>query len=195
MKRIALTGGIGSGKSTVAKMMRMQGIPVIDADAVVHELYKDQKIIGMLTALFGTSVRENGRINRKKLGAIVFRDEKQKKVLDDFFRPRIEKRVEDLFHAYEEAGATVVVYDAALIYEWGIASQFDLVIVVDAPLVFRVARVCARDHLQEEEALARIHAQMPLEEKVVRADIIVVNSEDFANLQMQVIGVVRTLNE
>lgn len=186
MKKIALTGGIGSGKSTVAKMIRAKGIPVIDADCVVHELYRDPKIIGMLTALFGMSINEDGIINRKKLGAIVFQDMKQKQILDDFFRPRIQKRVDEIFTYYEQQKASAVVYDAALIYEWEIASQFDLVIVVDAPLTFRIMRICLRDHLQKEEAQARIDAQIPLSQKVAQADIVITNSEDFAYLQVQV---------
>lgn len=193
MKKIALTGGIGSGKSTVARMMRMHHIPVIDADKVVHELYRDPKIIGMLTALFGSEINESGVINRKRLGNIIFHNETEKERLNQFFMPRIHQCVQEKFKYYENQGIPAVVYDAALIYEWGIEADFDSVIVVDAPLLDRVTRICMRDHLTEAEAEARIHSQMDLAKKVELADIVIENDGDFSHLQKQAQDIIQAL--
>lgn len=195
MKKIALTGGIGSGKSTVARLMQQQGLTVIDADKVVHELYEDKKIIGMLLALFGRDLNENGKINRKKLGSIIFQDAKKKAILDQFFRSRINERVKARFDDYEKIGRDIVIYDATLIYEWGIENDFDVVIVVDAPLEERIERICMRDHLMRSEAIVRIQSQIPLEKKVQRADIVITNDVDFATLSQKVTDVVRLLRE
>lgn len=186
MKKIALTGGIGSGKSTVANVFQQHNIPVIDADRVVHTLYQEAEVVDQLTKMFGNDINESGVINRKRLGALIFHDQQAKQRLDHFFRDRITEEVTRLFQTYEEQGYTTVVYDAALIYEWGIESEFDLVIVVDAPLHDRIARICMRDHLTENDAMARIKSQMPLSEKVLRADIVIENNTTIEQLEKQI---------
>lgn len=182
MKRIALTGGSGSGKSTVAKLFTQKGIIVIDADSVVHQLYENKEVIAILTKMFGNEINQLGKINRRKLGSIVFSDKEKRKQLDQFFKPIINASVEALFTTYENRGVSCVVYDAALIYEWDIQSQFEIVIVVNAPLEIRIKRICERDQLSEEEALHRIQSQMRLEEKVQRADIVIENDGSRAQL-------------
>lgn len=186
MKRIALTGGIGCGKSTVARIFQTYGIPVIDADAIVHALYNDKKVVEELAMTFGDEIKENGQINRKKLGAIIFHDDAKKHVLDKFFQNRVNHVVETTMNELERAKNKAVVYDAALIFEWQLEKQFDAIIVVDAPEELRIQRICERDQLTKEEAKVRINAQMPLEEKIKQADEVIINDQDIKKVQVQV---------
>lgn len=183
MKRIALTGGIGCGKSTVAQIFQTYGIPIIDADAVVHRLYQDKAVIQQLTDLFGQAINEAGMINRQKLAAIIFQDEEKRAILTKFFQPRVNTYVKEKMEAYEQAGAQSVIYDATLIYEWQIEKDFDLVIVVSAPLEARIKRICDRDQITAKQAMLRIQAQMPLAQKEAMADYIIENKGDFADLR------------
>lgn len=193
MMKIALTGGIGTGKSTVARMFHQCGIPIVDADKIVHTMYEDPKIIAMLTVLFGREINESGKINRRKLGEIIFSDAQKKAELDAFFKTRVIQAANDLFQSYESQGTSCVVYDAALIYEWGIESHFDEVVVVDAPLELRIMRICARDGMDEIAARKRIDAQMPLADKVARADYVIENDGDFKKLQHQCFQFIETV--
>lgn len=193
MKRIALTGGIGCGKSTVAQIFQTHGIPVIDADAVVHELYNDEKIIQELIMHFGAEIKENGKINRKKLGTIIFHDDEKKKVLDDFFKKRVNHVVKTTMLKFENEKKKAVIYDAALIFEWGIETEFDYILVVDAPENIRIQRICDRDQLTKEEAEVRINSQMPMEEKVKRADYLIINDRDVSHIQTQVDEIIEKL--
>lgn len=193
MKRIALTGGIGCGKTTVARMFQAHGIPVIDADEVVHILYNDPKIIEELTQLFGNEIYESGKINRQKLGTIIFEDEVKRATLTQFFQPRVNTYVNEKMNDYEKLGNSTIIYDATLIYEWGIENDFDLVIVVSTPLEERIKRICKRDNITEIDAHLRIQAQMPLAEKIKRADYVIINDQEIDKVQLQVHEIVEKL--
>lgn len=178
MFNIGLTGGIGSGKSTVARWFREQGVPVLDADKTVHRLLQtDPLTIERLVLEFGRSILgESGEINRGKLGAIVFADENARKRLEGIVHPRVGSSMREQRAALEEGGEKYCVWDVPLLIEVGFDKYVDEVWVVWAPREIQIARVQARDKLGLAEVEARLAAQWSLDEKRKRADVVVDNS-------------------
>ncbi|RMG48954.1 MAG: dephospho-CoA kinase [Acidobacteria bacterium] len=176
--RVGLTGGIGSGKSTVAALLRAHGLPVVDADEIVHELLAPGgAAVPPVLAAFGDAVRApDGGVDRKALGRIVFGDAAARRRLEAIVHPLVaEASRERLRTAAERSPGGVVVYDAALLVETGRYEEFDRLVVVTAPREAQIARIAERDGLSRKEAEARVAAQMPLEEKVRLADYVIDN--------------------
>ncbi len=173
--RIGLTGGVGSGTTQAAKWLEAKGFFVLSGDEAGHRALTIPEIKNSLRERFGQRVfTDQGEVDRPRLGEIIFGDEKAREELNRIVHPtlldiltREARRV--------EAQSGVVVVDAALIYEWGLAGFFHRIIVVDAPLDVRILRLRARDGLSEEQARQRIAAQWPLERKVEQADYVVNN--------------------
>ncbi|HWQ41957.1 MAG TPA: dephospho-CoA kinase [Desulfosporosinus sp.] len=178
MWTIGLTGGIGSGKSTVAQWFEKQKVPVLDADKTVHRLLQyDPNTISKLVDEFGTEIlSENGQINRSKLGAQVFRDEDARKRLERIVHPRVVECMNDERAALRDGGAEVCVFDVPLLFEAGLEELVDEVWVVWVPRDLQVLRVLARDKLSQGEVEARIAAQASLDDKCLRADVLIDNS-------------------
>jgi len=178
MMNIGLTGGIGSGKSTVAKWFIKQGVPVLDADKIVHRLLKsDQITISKLIEEFSPDIQaENGQIDRSRLGKLVFRDDDARKRLERIVHPCLIECMNEERDALRNGGARVCIWDVPLLYEAGFDKFVDEVWVVWIPLDLQISRVLARDKLSLGEVEARIAAQGSLEEKRQRADIVIDNS-------------------
>lgn len=179
-----LTGGIGSGKSTVARHLRTLGVTVVDADALAREVVLPGSM-GLLevAATFGSEVLlPDGTLNRPALGKLIFEDSLARAVLNDILHPKIQKLA---VKAVQEASTPLVAYDAPLLFETGLATSYAPVVVVTAPLEARRQRVMARDGLTAEEFEARDHAQMPLKEKALQADYVIDNNQDEAFLVKQ----------
>jgi len=178
MLNIGLTGGIGSGKSTVAQWFIKQGVPVLDADKTVHRLLQsDQITISRLIEEFGTDIQaKNGQIDRSRLGKLVFRDDDARKRLERIVHPRVVECMNEEKDALRNSGAIVCVWDVPLLYEAGFDKFVDEVWVVWIPLDLQISRVLARDKLSFGEVEARIAAQGSLEEKRQRADVVIDNS-------------------
>ncbi len=187
MWTIGLTGGIGSGKSTVAQWFDKQKVPVLDADKTVHRLLQyDRTIISKLVHEFGAEILlENGQINRAKLGARVFRDEDARKRLERIVHPRVVECMNEERAALRDSGAKVCVFDVPLLFEAGLEKLVNEVWVVWVPRELQILRVLERDKLELGEVEARIAAQDSLEDKCKRADVIIDNSGNELETKLQ----------
>ncbi|ODA39503.1 dephospho-CoA kinase [Desulfosporosinus sp. BG] len=178
MLTIGLTGGIGSGKSTVAEWLRKQGVPVLDADKTVHHLLQsDLSTISKLIHEFGSEILGlDGQINRPKLGQRVFCDEDARKRLERIVHPNVLKSMKDERAALRDAGAEFCVWDVPLLFETGFEQFVDEVWVVWVPRELQILRVIKRDKLSRSEVEARLAAQGSLDEKRKRANVVIDNS-------------------
>ncbi|GAB6932912.1 dephospho-CoA kinase [Calditerricola satsumensis] len=186
--RLGLTGGIACGKSTVLAMFARRGIPTVDADVLARRVVEPgEPAWREIVERFGADILlPDGRIDRKRLGALVFADEAARLDLNRIVHPRVRAA---MWHEVEEAerrGAKLVVCDVPLLFESGLEDRFDAVMVVYVPPEEQLRRLMARDGLTREEALARIRAQMPIEEKRRRADYVIDNSGPLAATERQV---------
>ncbi|MGY1650416.1 dephospho-CoA kinase [Geodermatophilus sp. SYSU D01119] len=175
MLRIGLTGGIGSGKSTVAALLAARGAVVVDADRIAREVVEPGTPgLAAVVGAFGPGVRTaDGALDRAALASIVFADPEARARLDGIVHPLVRARAQEVVaRAPEDA---VVVQDVPLLVETGQAGQYDLVLVVEADLETRVARLLLRG-LTEEDARARIAAQATDEQRRAVADVVLDNS-------------------
>jgi len=189
MAYFGLTGGVASGKSTVAEMFRELGAKIINADQLGHELLRAPlPAYEEAVRRFGNGILDaSGGINRQRLGAIVFADPAALEDLNAILHPRIIEAVEDLAGQYELSNPSdVVLVDAALIFEAGIGRKFQKVIVVWCTPEQQVERLMAKSGLGLEAAELRIAAQMSSDEKRRRADFLIDNSGTTENTRQQV---------
>ena len=175
MKVIGLTGGIGSGKSTVLRFLAELGAAVIDADKVGHEALKpDAEAWREVIAAFGKQIlAPDGTIDRSKLGEIVFGDAESLSRLNQIMHPRMHEMVKARLEDYRKQGVDVVVLEASLLIESGRASSVDEVWVTVAPEDTVLRRLKRKSGLSEAQALARIRSQLSLEERLKRADVVI----------------------
>jgi dephospho-CoA kinase len=172
MLKIGLTGGIASGKSTVASMLRDLDCPVLAADALGHELLEPgQAAYAEVVHAFGIDILDSyGNVDRTALGEIVFTDAEKRERLNQILHPRIQEIIQKWFVALDQdGGPELAVVEAALILEAGYEKDLDKVIVCWCRRAQQVERLLERG-LTEEQALQRIAAQMPMEEKRTKAD-------------------------
>jgi dephospho-CoA kinase len=185
---VGLTGGIGSGKSTVAARLAAIGATIIDADRLARDaVAPGSPALDAIRARFGDRVfTADGALDRAALGAIVFGDPEARQALNAIVHPEVARRALEAKEAAEATGAAVVVYDVPLLYENGLAPMFDEVVVVAVPPEVQRARVAARDGAAPEAIEARIAAQWPLADKVARADAVIDNGGTRADTERQV---------
>jgi dephospho-CoA kinase len=182
-----LTGSIGAGKSAVARLLAARGIPVVDADQVAREVVSPGRpALREIAARFPGVVGPAGGLDRKALAARVFGDPAERQALNQIVHPRIAEEVARRMLELEKAGRPVAVYEAALIVENGQHLGLDGLIVVTASEAVQLARLRLRDGLSEEEARARIAAQLPAAEKVRHATVVIENLGSEAELEAQV---------
>ncbi len=179
---IALTGGIATGKSTVSTLLKLHGYEVIDADTVSHEILQQQA--PAIVELFGPEYVEEGVVNRKMLGALVFADRAQLRRLEALLHPLIREEIMRRAALSEEQGVPYFI-DIPLFFETG-AYDVKKVLVVYAPRALQLERAMKRDNMSEQDALARINAQLDIEEKRKKADFVIDNSRDISYLSDQV---------
>lgn len=192
---VGLTGGIGSGKSAVAGLLEKLGAVVVDADQIVHELQSPRApLLGEIAAAFGSEVIDaDGALDREALGAIVFRDEAKRLELNGIVHPKVGAEFGRRLAAAKEAGAAVIVLDIPLLFEGrksgrGSAARmdFDALVVVWVPLELQIERQMARDGCARDEAVRRIEAQLPLDEKREQATHVIDNSGTLEETERQV---------
>jgi dephospho-CoA kinase len=186
MLRIGLTGGIATGKSTVAEMIRKEfGVPVVDADAASREIVAPgMPALQEISERFGPEIlRPDGQLDRKALGQIIMRDSEARKDLESITHPRILAHIVDQLFAHERTGAEATVVEAALMVETGSHRAYDKVLVVSSSTEIQLARLMERNAFSEEEASRWIDNQLPLSEKEAIADAVIRNDGDIDGLR------------
>ncbi len=189
---IALTGGIGTGKSTTIKILELQGYQILDADKIAHQLLQEHRF--EIAQHFGSDILEKGILNRKKLGAIVFQNANELKWLEDFLHPLIRECM--LKKAYElEKNHQAYFLDIPLFFEVGGKKCYPVskVVLVYAPRVLQIERLLERDKLKEAEILQRLACQIDIEQKRTMSDYIIDNSSSLKDLNKQVERFLKTL--
>jgi dephospho-CoA kinase len=184
MRLIGLTGGIATGKSSFAAALRALGTPVIDADVLARAaVAKGTPGLAAVVAEFGDDVlAPDGELDRRRMGARVFADPAARARLEAAVHPAVRALFRAELARLAVAGHPVAVYDVPLLYETKLEGEADLVVVVWAPREVQVARLAARDGLDRAAAEARLAAQLPIDEKAARADVVIANDGDPAAL-------------
>lgn len=186
---VGLTGGVATGKSTVARMFKQCGAVVIDADELAHEVVKPGKPAWReIVKTFGKTVLNADRtFNRRELGAVVFRNQTKRRRLERIIHPRVAREQTRLTkQAARKDSHAVVIYDVPLLFEAGIDTRVDTTIVVTADRETQIARLKTRNDLSRAEAIRRIRSQMPLAKKIQRADHVLNGTLSRPSLRRQV---------
>lgn len=189
MRRVGLTGGIASGKSTVAECLRDLGAVVVDHDGLARQVVEPGSSgLAEIVARFGAGVLQpDGSLDRGELGAVVFGDPKARGLLNSIVHPRVVDAARVAQLAAQEAGALVVVHDIPLLVETGQAGDFDVVLVVEAPEDVRVERMVRDRGMRSDDARARIRAQASDDERRAVADVVFRNDGSRKDLCDQVV--------
>lgn len=173
-KIIGLTGGIGSGKTTVANYLIAKGIPVYIADLEARKITESKKVINQIEKVFGVDVIENNKVNRAVLATIVFKDKEKLAQLNAIIHPEVKKHFKKWLKS--KVDYKFVVKESAILFESGSYEDCDAIILVTAPLETRIERTMKRDNVDKESVLQRINNQMPEEEKKIKSDYIIQNT-------------------
>ncbi|WP_053367361.1 dephospho-CoA kinase [Bacillus sp. FJAT-27245] len=188
---IGLTGGIASGKSTVASMCGEMGIPVIDADVEARlAVEPGEPAYEKIVESFGPGiVLPDGGIDRKALGAVIFNDDQKRLLLNGIVHPEVRKRMAEKREGEEKSGAAVIILDIPLLFESKLAHLADKTLVVYVDRDTQLSRLMARNSFSKEEAEARIGSQMPLSEKAAMADAVIDNNGEIEETKRQLIEI------
>jgi len=190
-----LTGNIGSGKSTVAAMLREAGIPVLDADRISRQVTAPGgRAYDAVVQAFGREiVRDDGSIDRKRLGEIVFSDPRRRSQLEAITHPAILEAIKEALSGIERAGHRAAVVEATLIHESGRKGLFEAVIAVTCDRETAISRLASRGGISRGQAEARLRAQMDAVRKADASDYLIDNSGDIESTRRQVVHLARTL--
>lgn len=188
MIKIGLTGGIGSGKSTVSKMLLEQGFKIIDADTIAREvLVKYPEILEKIRINFGEGFFDwRGEFRRKEFGNHIFRFPKQRKKYEEIIIPYIKNEIFMEIEKYEKTNEKMIILDAPTLIETNLHKEMDYIIVVWVDSNTQVMRIKNRDNLSREEITNRINSQLPLDSKKDYANIIIDNSKELLKTKDQV---------
>lgn len=184
---IGLTGGIASGKSTVANMFRDKNIPIVDADVVAREVVEiGTDTYNILVSEFGTEILNDDKtLNRPKLGSIIFQDETKRQTLNSIMHPSIRTSMKEKTKNYIEEGHEVVVMDIPLLFESKLTYLVDKTLLVYVTEKTQLKRLMERNDLSEKEATDRIKSQMPLAEKVKLSHAVIDNNGTLTKTEQQ----------
>jgi len=184
---IGLTGSIASGKSTVVKMMTALGLPIVDADIVARDVVEPgTETLKLIVENFGQDILlEDGSLNRAKLGDIIFHEPVKRKMLNDIMHPAIRKEMLRQRDAYIEAGEKHVVMDIPLLFENKLQHFVERIIVVSVSEEVQLRRLMERNNLPKEDALARMHSQLPMSVKEKGAHAVIYNNENLEQTERQ----------
>ena len=177
MKIVCITGGIGSGKSVVSRIFNLLGIPVYDADKAVHSIYdSNPEVVACIVNQFSDGVVDkNGKLNRKKLGELVFNDTQKLKILNSIVHPVVKSDFENWSNSHKTF--PYVIKEAAILFESGTHAGCEKIITVLAPIELRIARIKERDHKSRAETEQIIARQISDEEKIKKSDFVITNDE------------------
>jgi len=187
MKKIAVTGGIASGKSTVLSVFGENSVPTIDCDSIVDKLYSDKSVCKQISSSLGTC-------DRKELARKIFSAPIARQNLEAILHSLVLSELKQRLSGLESSGEKAVAVDVPLLFEAGWQNLFDKVVVVLAPHEKRVSRLVARG-FSEQEAEAAISSQMPQEEKLKKSDYAIDNSKSLASTEEQVLKILRDLDD
>lgn len=185
--RVALTGGIATGKTYVATRFREAGVPVCDADALSREVVAPGTPgLAAVRKRFGPdAVRSDGTMDRVRIGHLVFRDKRARQDLEGIIHPAVQKAIDAFFDKLPKR-TPFAVADIPLLYETGRDGRFDVVVVAACPREMQIERVLSRDRLSREDAERRLAAQLPIEEKVKRANHVIRTDSGFDQTDAQI---------
>jgi|FLOH01.1.fsa_nt_gi dephospho-CoA kinase len=188
MFRLGVTGSIGSGKSTVTKLLKDLGASSSNSDHVAKEiLYSMGYVRDALVAHFGTQILDpDGGISRHNLAQVVFNNRNNQKFINNLIHPLVHQETENMMERAERQNDAWFIVDAPLMFESGISEQMDKVLVVTAPDGQRIKRVCERNQMSEQDFLKRDKLQMSQDKKTEKADYIIVNDGSFDDLAAKV---------
>ena len=182
MRKVAITGNIASGKSTVENILKSKGFKVLDTDLVGHKLLENNKRV--LDAFKSYDITVDGKISREKLGKIVFEDSEKLQLLNSILHPEITKKVELFFE--QNNSESILFVSIPLLFESNMQNMFDKIIFVYADDEIRLERLIKRNGYTKEYALKRLQAQMPQEEKIKKCDFVIKNNGPLEDLPAQI---------
>ena len=188
VRRVALTGGIATGKSHVRAQFEQLGVPTIDSDGLARQAVAPGTAgLAAVIDRFGRDVLDaTGALDRQKLARVVFADANARKALEAIIHPEVRRATDAWFASLDPARHPFAIADIPLLYEVERDRDFDLVIVVASEPATQIRRVMERDNLSEADALQRVGAQLPIDEKVRRADYVIRTDGSFAETERQV---------
>lgn len=189
-KIIGLTGGIGSGKTTIANYFKSFGVPVYIADDEARKIMQSVEIISAIKDVFGDTVFENEKLNREELAKIVFNNPEKLEKLNNIVHPAVKKHFEQWL--LQHTAAPYVIYEAAILFESGSYKNCDLIITVTAPIESRIQRVVERDKTTRELVLKRINAQWTDEQRISKSDFIIENTS-METTKLEVVKILKIL--
>lgn len=195
---IGLTGGIATGKSTVSALLRQAGFPIVDADIVAREVVEPgTSTLEKIKLAFGPGIIDNGVLDRRKLGQIVFENGAQLKKLNDIMQPAISSAMADKINFWRLQNVPILVLDVPLLFErdYDKNKSVDKIIVVTASEEVQLSRLKNRDQLSNIEARNRVKSQLPMSQKIERADYVIDNNGRIEELQEQVIALIKKIKE
>lgn len=197
VRRVALTGGIATGKSHVRAQFEASGVPTIDADILARKVVEPGSAgLAAVVERFGCGILdEAGGLDRRRMGAIVFTDPSARRDLEAIVHPAVQQATDDWFAALDPGVHPFAIADIPLLFEVGRERAFDMSIVVACDPETQVTRVIARDGLTEAEARQRLAAQMPIDEKIRRADSVIWTNGTIAETNRQVDDIRKRLFE
>lgn len=201
MLRVGLTGGIATGKSYVTTVLRELGSEIRDADAIAHEVIKPgtpayEEIVREFSPVVPDLLNPNGTINRRNLGAFVFRHSERLTQLNTIVHPRVFAAQDEWMREIAASRPdAIAIVDAALMIETGLYKRFDKIIVVHCTPEIQLSRLMERNQLSREEASARIASQMPASEKLRYADYSIDTSTDFEDTRQQTVKIWQQLQQ
>ncbi|MDY5212656.1 dephospho-CoA kinase [Intestinibacter sp.] len=191
---LGLTGNIGCGKSSVSTIFMENNIKVVDADIVARQIFDDKGLLNEVFSTFGESIRnQDGSLNRRALGNIVFNDDEKLILLNNLTHPKIKQKILSKVEEYKNQGEKIVVIDAALLIEDDYIPYIQKLILITCREDIQINRIIARDNCTKEEAISRINSQMSQEDKKKFADYIIDNSNSFEELQEKVLELISVL--
>lgn len=198
MQVIGLTGGIATGKSTVSAILENAGAVIIDADRIARMVVKkNMPAYRQILDKFGKSILlPDGAIDRTALGNLIFNDPQKKQLLNTIVHPYVRKETDRQLKQLEKNNPdALVILDIPLLFEAGMGSDLSEVIVVYAPEPIQVKRLMQRDHISHADAMARVHSQMPIEEKKKLATMVIDNSGTREHTRKQTLEIFQRLKE
>lgn len=184
--RVGLTGGIATGKSTVATYLHTNGIPVIDADLIAREVMEPDGLAYQAVKVAFPEAFEDGVLIRAKLGGIIFRDSKKRKILNELMHPKIRQQMLVRANELEQQGEKLIVFDIPLLLEGDWKQFVDQVVVVYCNASLQLDRLMKRNQLSQDEAQSRIQSQLDIEQKRLLADYVLVNEGTVEALYQQI---------